>query len=111
MKKLLKVALVASSLIVVLPVQADFISSNSYAHKALVEICTDAMNDNVRGLRSTLNEYNISRKNAAQKVMCNQQWLVSFARTHQAHRVVSMLEKYEPAPERKVTITDISPAN
>ena len=111
MRTLVKAALVASSLVVVLPVQADFISSNSYVYQALVEICTEAKNDNVLGLRNTLNEYNISRKNAAQKVMCNQQWLVNFARTHQAYRVVSMLERYEPLPERKVTITDISPAN
>ena len=111
MRTLVKAALVASSLVVVLPVQADFVNSKGYIQKALVEICTDAKNDDVRGLRNTLRDYRISKKSAAQDVMCNQQWLVSFARSHQAHRVVSMLERYEPAPERKVTITDISPAN
>lgn len=111
MRTLVKAALVASSLVVVLPVHADFVSNNSYVQKALVEICTEAKNDSVLGLHSSLREYNISKKEAAEKVMCNQQWLVSFARTHQAYRVVSMLERYEPLPERKVTIIDISPAN
>ena len=111
MKALVKAAVAAASLVIVMPVHADFVSSNSYVQKALVEICNEARADDVIGLHNTLDSYNISKKTAAQKVMCNQQWLVSFARTHQAYRVVSMLERYEPLPERKVTITDISPAN
>lgn len=111
MKTVLKLALVAGCIVAAVPVQADFVSSNSYVQKALVEICTEAKTDDVLGLSKTLDSYNISKKSAAQKVMCNQQWLVNFARTHQAYRVVSMLERYEPLPERKVTITDISPAN
>ncbi|HSG53090.1 MAG TPA: DUF3718 domain-containing protein [Rheinheimera sp.] len=93
MRTLVKAALVASSLVVVLPVHADFVSSSSYVQKALVEICNEAKADDVIGLNNTLDSYNISKKNAAQKVMCNQQWLVSFARTHQAYRIVSMLER------------------
>lgn len=108
MKTILKVAAAVAGFAVLMPLQAN--ATSGYIDQALVEVCTNAKNDDVIGLHQTLRGYRMTKKVAAQKVMCNQQWLVSFARSHQAQRVVNMLERYELPPERRVTITDISPA-
>lgn len=96
------------------PAAADsrFIKEGSYLHTSLVEVCTHTRNDQPGKLFNTLREYRISKQSAVDKVMCNKQQLLTFARNNNAQRVVAMLQPYERLPERKVTISDITaPAN
>lgn len=110
MKRLSYLSLAVFGTVLATSAQAQNIVEGSYIHAALTEICSEAKQDDRLGLHKTLRSYRISRQNAVDKVMCNQQQLVPFARTNQAFKVVNMLERYEKAPERKVTITDITPS-
>lgn len=113
MKRYLTLTAVLASALLVAPVTANnLIDEGSYVHTALVEVCTHTKNDQPGKLFKTLREYRISKQSAVDKVMCNKQQLLTFARNHNANRVVSMLQPYERLPERKVIISDITaPAN
>lgn len=109
----LAVSVVFSSALLVAPaISAPQIEEGSYLHSALVEVCTHTKNDQAGKLFKTLREYRISRQSAVDKVMCNRQQLLTFARNHNAQRVVKMLQPYERLPDSKVIISDITaPAN
>ena len=112
MKTVIRATVAAVGVLLAAPAFADIGITGRYLEQGLVEVCSNAQLDDVARLNKTLRDYHISQKTAVRKVMCNQQWLVGFARSHQAYRVVAELERYEVPTQRKVTITDISaPAN
>lgn len=114
MKRYLTLTSILAAALLAVPAAADsrFIKEGSYLHTALVEVCTHTRNDQPGKLFNTLREYRISKQSAVDKVMCNKQQLLAFARNNNAQRVVAMLQPYERLPERKVTISDITaPAN
>lgn len=112
----MKTYLVASALLtaglLATPAVANNYIEGSYTHTALVEICTHTKNDQAQKLNKTLREYRISRQNAVNKVMCDRQQLMTFARNNNAVRVVKLLQPFERLPDSKVIISDITaPAN
>lgn len=73
----------------------------------LVETCTLAQEDDRLGLHKTLKANRLSKQRAVDKVVCNGQPLVSFARSAKADKVVAMLEPYEHRSKGKVSISDV----
>ena len=71
---------------------------------------TETATDDRRGLSKTLGQYRISKLNAVEKVVCNGQQLMDFARTHQAVKVTAMLKPYEDRSKGRVTIQDVTTA-
>lgn len=114
MKRYLTLTSIIAAALLAVPAAADsrFIKEGGYLHTALVEVCIHTRNDQPAKLSNTLREYRISKQSAVDKVMCNKQQLLTFARNNNAQRVVAMLQSYEKLPEQKVIISDITaPAN
>lgn len=74
-------------------------------HEILVEVCVNTQNDDKFGLSRTFRESRLSRQTAVEKVVCNGQPLMDFARSSEAHKVVAMLAPYER--RAKVSISDV----
>ncbi|WP_419570116.1 DUF3718 domain-containing protein [Rheinheimera sp.] len=73
----------------------------------LVKVCSQSQDDDKFGLNKTLKANRLSKQNAVDKVVCNGQPLVTFARSYEAHKVVKMLERYEQRSKGKVSISDV----
>lgn len=86
---------------------------NDYTTKALVSVCSHTAEDDRLRLQKTLKEHRISKQNAVEKVVCNGQQLMDFARANQAVKVAAMLQPYEDRLKGRVIIQDIAaaPAN
>lgn len=74
-------------------------------HSILVKVCQNTQNDDKLSLNKTLREHRLSKQNAVNKVVCNGQSLMDFARSSDANRVVAMLAPYER--RAKVEISDV----
>lgn len=74
-------------------------------HEILVEVCINTQNDDKAGLTKTFRQSRLSRQAAVEKVVCNGQPLMDFARSSDAHKVVAMLAPYES--RAKVSISDV----
>jgi len=85
-------------------VSAESIQS-AQIHKILVEVCVNTQNDDKFALNRTFRESRLSRQTAVEKVVCNGQPLMDFARNSEAHKVVAMLTPYEG--RAKVSISDV----
>lgn len=108
MKTVLLFAISVASAVVALPVAANDYATNSHMHKALVQVCSETADDDRLGLHSTLKAYRISKQAAVEKVVCNGQQLMDFARANQAIKVTSMLQPYEDRIKGRVTIQDVA---
>jgi hypothetical protein len=75
--------------------------------QVLVETCSFAEDDNRLSLSKTLKANRLSKQRAVEKVVCNGQPLVDFARSASANKVVAMLESYERRAKGKVSISDV----
>lgn len=84
--------------------QSDF---SPQVENLLVETCTQAQDDNRLGLHKTLRANRLSKQNAVDKVVCDGQSLVAFARNANANKVVAMLAPYERRSKGKVSISDV----
>ncbi|MBZ9610129.1 DUF3718 domain-containing protein [Rheinheimera maricola] len=84
--------------------------SENYIRSAVVEICTETATDDRLGLKKTLGHFRISKQNAVEKVVCNGQQLMAFARANQAVKVTAMLKPYEDRIKGRVTIQDVTSA-
>lgn len=108
MKTALFFAVSLASASVAVPVAAEVYNGDNYIHQALVQVCTETAEDNRSRLQRTLREYRISKQNAVEKVVCNGQQLMDFARANQALRVTAMLQPYEDRIKGRVTIHDVA---
>jgi len=79
----------------------------SYIDQAVLSVCVEASQNDSLGLVKTLKAHRISKDNAVKKVMCNSQPLVDFARSEQAHKVVTLLAPIERRINGNVTIKDV----
>ncbi|WP_215395530.1 DUF3718 domain-containing protein [Rheinheimera oceanensis] len=93
---------------VAMPASADNYVKGSYLHNALVQVCRETAADDRLGLHSTLKAYHISKQAAVEKVVCNGQRLMDFARANQAVKVTAMLQRYEDRIKGRVTIQDVA---
>lgn len=71
----------------------------------LVEVCVNTQDDDRLSLTKTLRQNRLSKQNAVNKVVCDGQQLMDFARSSKAHKVVAMLTPYER--RAKVSISDV----
>jgi hypothetical protein len=71
----------------------------------LVEVCVNTQDDDRLSLTKTLRQNRLSKQNSVNKVVCNGQQLMDFARSANAHKVVAMLTPYER--RAKVSISDV----
>lgn len=71
----------------------------------LVELCMNTQDNEASALRKTLRENRLSKQTAVDKVLCNGQQLIDFARSSEAHKVVAMLTPYER--RAKVSVSDV----
>ncbi len=78
---------------------------SAQTQQILVEVCQNTQNDDRAGLNKTFRESRLSRQSAVEKVVCNGQPLMDFARSSEAHKVVAMLAPYES--RSKVSISDV----
>ena len=108
MKTALLLAISVASAGVAVPVAANDYVKNSYIHQALVQVCSETADDDRLGLHSTLKAYRISKQAAVEKVVCNGQHLMDFARANQAVKVTAMLQPYEDRIKGRVTIQDVA---
>lgn len=105
---LLAVSLAGASLAV--QAEAPRYHLDRYTTKVLVTVCSHTADDDRLSLHKTLKEYRISKQNAVEKVVCNGQQLMDFARANQAVKVAAMLQPYEDRLKGRVTIQDIAAA-
>ncbi|MDR7121917.1 DUF3718 domain-containing protein [Rheinheimera soli] len=82
-------------------------SFTPHIYNVLVETCSHAQDDDRIALNKTLKASRLSKQKAVDKVVCNGQPLVTFARNANAVKVVSMLEPYENRSKGKVSISDV----
>ncbi|MDF3124227.1 DUF3718 domain-containing protein [Rheinheimera sp. 1928-s] len=80
-------------------------SFTPHIYNILVATCNHAQNDDRLGLHKTLKANRLSKQAAVDKVVCNGQPLVTFARNANADKVVDMLAPYER--RSKVSISDV----
>lgn len=90
-----------------LPATAS-VSSFTYAADTAQQICLNTKTDDKLALLKTIKEHRISRKAAVEKVVCNGQPLMDFARAEQAVKVVKLLEPTERRLRGSVTIKDVT---
>ena len=76
-----------------------------HIYNNLVETCSHAQNDDRLALHKTLKANRLSKQAAVDKVICNGQPIVTFARNAKADKVVDMLAPYER--RSKVSISDV----
>lgn len=102
----MKVSLVfaAAALTLCATASAEY-SFTPHIYNNLVEICSHAQNDDRSGLHKTFKANRLSKQAAVDKVVCNGQPLVTFARNANANKVVDMLAPYEL--RSKVSISDV----
>lgn len=104
----MKVSLVfaAAALSLCATASAEY-SFTPHIYNNLVEICSYAQNDDRSGLHKTFKANRLSKQAAVDKVVCNGQPLVTFARNANANanKVVDMLAPYEL--RSKVSISDV----
>jgi len=108
MKIALLFAVSLASASVAVTAVADSYQNDRYVHNALVQICTETADDDRLGLHNTLKSYRIKKQTAVEKVVCNGQKLMAFARANQAVKVTAMLKPYEDRIKGKVTIYDVA---
>ncbi|NRQ44275.1 DUF3718 domain-containing protein [Rheinheimera sp. YQF-2] len=97
----------ASAGVAVSAMAADY-QKNGYIYQALVQVCSETADDDRLGLHNTLKAYRISKQTAVEKVVCNGQQLMDFARANQAVKVATMLQPYEDRIKGRVTIHDVA---
>lgn len=90
-----------------MPAQATAL--DGYIVPILVKICQSTADDNRRLLLTTMKSHRLSQRDVVQKVVCNGQPLMDFARDQQAYKVVKMLEATERRLRGAVSIRDIAP--
>lgn len=110
MKKLMLVAVSLATASMAASAQADELTNNAYLQQALIQVCTETADDNRLGLNNTLKAYRIKKQTAVEKVVCNGQDLMDFARANQAVKVTAMLKPYEERIKGTVTIKDVAAA-
>mgnify|MGYP006195108923 FL=1 len=110
MKKLMLVAVSLATASMAVAVSAGEYTFDRYTENALVSICTDTADDDRFGLTKTLKAYRVSKQTAVEKVVCNGQELMDFARANQAIKVTAMLQPYEDRIKGTVTIKDVAAA-
>ena len=110
MKKLMLVAVSLATASMAVAVSAGEYTFDRYTENALVSICTDTADDDRFGLTKTLKAYRVSKQTAVEKVVCNGQELMDFARANQAVKVTRMLQPYEDRIKGRVSIQDIAAA-
>lgn len=103
---LFAVSLASASLAV--PATAGDYQKDGYLYKALVQVCTDTAEDDRLGLHKTLKSHYISKQDAVERIVCNGQQLMDFARANQAVKVAAMLQPFEDRIKGKVTIQDVA---
>jgi len=108
MKTALLFAVSVASAGVAVPAAANDYVNNSYIHQALVQVCSETADDDRLGLHNTLKAYRISKQTAVEKVVCNGQQLMDFARANQAIKVSAMLQPYADRIKGRVTIQDVA---
>lgn len=110
MKTAILFAVSLASASVAVPVAANDYASGHYVQNALVQVCSETADDDRLGVHKTLRAYRISKQNAVEKVVCNGQSLMEFARANQAVKVATMLKPYEDRTKGRVTIQDVAAA-
>ncbi|HSG51932.1 MAG TPA: DUF3718 domain-containing protein [Rheinheimera sp.] len=110
MKKLMLVAVSLATASMALVVSAGENTFNRYTENALIQVCSETADDDRIGLTKTLKAYRISKQTAVEKVVCNGQELIDFARANQAVNVTAMLKPYEERTKGTVTIKDVAAA-
>lgn len=110
MKTALLFAVSLASASMAVPAFAGDYQKNSYLYKALVQVCTETAADDRLGLHKTLKSYHIRKQDAVEKIVCNGQQLMDFARANQAVKVTRMLQPYEDRIKGRVSIQDIAAA-
>ncbi|MGP9800412.1 DUF3718 domain-containing protein [Rheinheimera sp. NSM] len=108
MKTALLLVISVASAGVAAPVAANDYVKGSYIHQALVQVCSETADDDRLGLHNTLKAYRISKQAAVEKVVCNGQQLMDFARANQAVKVAAMLQPYADRMKGRVTIQDVA---
>lgn len=108
MKTAILFAVSLASASVAVPANAGDYQQGSYIYNALVQVCSETADDDRLGLNKTLKSYRISKQAAIEKVVCNGQQLMDFARANQAVKVTRMLQPYEDRIKGKVTIQDVA---
>lgn len=91
-----------------LPANAS-VHSFTYAQDTARQICLNTQADDRLALIKTMKEHRIQRKAVVEKVVCNGQPLMDFARAEQAVKVVKMLEPIERSVRGTVSIQDVAP--
>lgn len=75
----------------------------------LIKLCQSTADDNKRLLLTTMKNHRVSHRDLINKLVCNGQPLMEFARHQQADKVVKMLEPTERRLRGAVSIRDIAP--
>ena len=110
MKKLILAAVSLATASMAVQAGTDDYALDRYTEKALVQVCSNTADDDRLGLNKTLKSYRISKQAAVEKVICNGQELMDFARANQAINVTAMLQPYEDRIKGTVTIKDVAAA-
>lgn len=107
----MKIALLMTSALFTLSLQqpaAASVGSFTYAEDTARQICLNTQADDKLALLKTIKEHRIQRKTVVEKVVCNGQPLMDFARAEQAVKVVKLLEPTERQLRGTVTIQDVT---
>ena len=90
-----------------LPAQATV--PDGHVMPTLIKLCQSTADDNKRLLLTTMKNHRVSQRDLINKMVCNGQPLMEFARNQQAYKVVKMLEPTERRLRGAVSIRDIAP--
>tara|TARA_Y100000034_G_scaffold130338_1_gene188631 strand:- start:983 stop:1357 length:375 start_codon:yes stop_codon:yes gene_type:complete len=92
MKKV-KLAVITSIAGLSMAMSANANAMDKQTENALVEVCKSAASDKSYKMHKTINEFNLSHKTVALKVMCNGQDIIAFAESRGAEKTAARLQR------------------